>query len=209
MKKWLAGFWEKHGFLIIIISFLVVTIACLWLSHVFDSNGLSWCSNVMISISCGMISGLTLYFLANIRANRQKKINTDYEFLRQLVGKANSILRDANYYRDCEYAWGEDISLSLRCEQLIDKFEEFHGDVLDLPDRLFSQFGLDEENLFTDLTVNQIAEQYRKIEDYDNHQCYVIVYEKMISYLEASIQAISPTWKKYIELYRASEKTFL
>ena len=209
MKKWLARFWENHGFLIIIIAFLIVTIACLWLSYFFDLNELSWYSNVMISISCGMISGLTLYFLANIRANRQKRINTDYEFLRQLVGKANSILRDAKYYKDCEYAWGEDISLSLRCEQLINKFEEFHDDVLDLPDRLFSQFGLDEENLFTDLSVNQIAEQYRKIEDYDDQQCYVIVYEKMISYLEASIQAISPTLKKYIDLYRSSENSFL
>ena len=89
------------------------------------------------------------------------------------------------------------------------RFENYHEAVLSLPDRLFLQLGLDEENLFTDSSSSQIAELYQHIDDFDDHQCYITVYEKMISYIDSSIAVISPTMKKYTNLYRSSETTFL
>ncbi len=52
-----------------------------------------WFSNVLLSISCGGITGLVLYFLTNIRNNKQASLSEEYSCIKKICDSLRCILQ--------------------------------------------------------------------------------------------------------------------
>lgn len=200
---------KKNWFVLIIVIFMIVAILSLIASKVYDIIDNGWLSNVLISFACGLFSGLTLYFLTNVRNVKNIKINEYYSRLRKVVGMMTEIRRDAKYYKDNENLWGEETGICLRCEKLIDRLDIFQDEIYELPDALFIQFTGDFENVLTDNVVDTIKARYDVVEDNDDLSQYENIYMAVVDYMNAIEKIIKPVYEKYRKLYKNSLNSIL
>ena len=209
MFKRVWGIIKQNWFNAILIGIMVATIVCLVLSWVFYAKELSWLSNVMISFTCGLLSGLTMYFLTNVRTVKNTKISGYYLRLKDLMGMVNEIKRDAQYYKDNEILWGEEAGVVLRCEKLLDRLDEFQEKIYETPDRLFEQFTGGFDNVLTENVVERIMKEYGEIKDYTDLGEYTQTYMSIIEYMGKAYEIIKPTYDKYRVLYKDSINSWL
>lgn len=59
----------------------------------------NWLSGVLVSASCGCFTGLTFYFLTNIRNNKELKLQKEYTAIKKTYEIITSILKYADYYK--------------------------------------------------------------------------------------------------------------
>lgn len=203
MKK-IFFYIKKKWFVAIIIGLMLFALITLMASKVYDVRGNSWLCNVLISFACGIVSGLTLYFLTNVRNVKNIKINEYYSHLRKVMRMMTDIRRDAKHYKENENLWGEETGVCLRCEKLIDRLDIFQDEIYELPDELFIQFTGDFENILTDNVVDAIKVRYDEVEDYDDLSQYEQTYMAIIEYMSAAEKIIKPIYEKYRKLYKES-----
>lgn len=195
---------KEKWFVVIIICLVLVAFITLIASKAYDVRANSWLSNVLISFACGIFSGLTLYFLTNVRNVKNIKINEYYSHLRKVMRMMTDIRRDAKYYKENENLWGEEMGVCLRCEKLIDRLDIFQDEIYELPDELFVQFTGDFENVLTDNIIDAIKVRYDEVEDYDDLSQYEQTYMAIIEYMSAAEKIIKPIYEKYRKLYKES-----
>lgn len=200
---------KQNWFYAILIGIMVATIVCLVLSWVFYEKEFSWLSNVMISFACGLLSGLTMYFLTNVRTVKNTKISDYYSRLKDLMGMVIEIKRDAQYYMDNETLWGEETGVLLRCERLLERLDDFQEKIYETPDRLFEQFTGGFENILTENVVGRIMNEYGEIKDYTDLGEYKQTYMSIIDYMGEAHKIIKPTYDKYKKLYKDSINSML
>lgn len=58
-----------------------------------------WLSGVLVSTSCGCFTGATFYFLVNIRANKELRIQREYDAIKNTYERVRSVLGLGLYYQ--------------------------------------------------------------------------------------------------------------
>lgn len=58
-----------------------------------------WLSGVLVSTSCGCFTGATFYFLVNIRANKEQRIQREYDAIKNTYERIRSVLNFGMYYQ--------------------------------------------------------------------------------------------------------------
>lgn len=85
---------------IFVVAIVLLIISCLtYQSH-------PWFSGVLVSTSCGCFTGATFYFLVNIRTNKERQLQKEYEALKQTLDILKSIINHGLYYRLYKSIWG-------------------------------------------------------------------------------------------------------
>lgn len=59
----------------------------------------NWLSGVLVSTSCGYITGLIFYFLSNIRNNKETKLRKEYADIKTVNDSLNNIINFSVRYR--------------------------------------------------------------------------------------------------------------
>lgn len=77
----------------------------LFIISFFTYKCASWFSGVLVSVSCGCFTGLTFYFLANIRNNKERKLQKEYVAIKRTFELLMSILSYTDYYRFYKKMW--------------------------------------------------------------------------------------------------------
>lgn len=81
--------WWLLGILFAALGLLVVSY--------FTYKCAPWFSGALVSLSCGCFTGATFYFLVNIRTNKERKIQREYDAIKKTLDLLNHIL-DYGYY---------------------------------------------------------------------------------------------------------------
>ena len=197
---------KRNWFGVIIVILIIVAIIVLRLSKVCNEG---WLRDVLISFACGLFSGLTLYFLTNIRNVKNFEINDYYSRLKKIVSIMIDIRRDAEYYKDNENLWGEETGICLRCQKLIDRLDVFQDEIYELPDNLFIKFTGGFENILTNNCVDAVKEKYNEIKDYDDLSEYEETYKAILDYMNKAKTIINPVYESYRTLYKKEINSIL
>lgn len=80
------------------IVLLVITVVLLAMSYFFQCK--DWLSSLLMSISTGCITGLILYFLANLRSNEGTTLKKEIARLRRLKTVVRDIFAIGYYYQN-------------------------------------------------------------------------------------------------------------
>lgn len=163
MKK-LLGFFRLP---MVIAGVILASIAAtmLILSFIFF-NDYPWVSNVMISASCGIITGWVLYFLANLRTNSYNKIKSEYELLLKARNDALNIVRDSQYYIKCRCLWNEDIGADDFFRRVYEKTESVQSIIFDhIAWELYLEAGFEEDNPLDFAATNNLWNKYIESDD--------------------------------------------
>lgn len=124
------------------IAIIILSIVIL-LASWFTASLCGWLSNLFMSMSVGCFTGLTLYFLSNLRNNREGKLRKEVQLLTRVL----NILRDilglkqlclSHTFREIAHMNMFDISQKM--EQLLDDLEESRNRIpLSVYDTVLSQ----------------------------------------------------------------------
>lgn len=87
-----------------LVAILLVAVGLLVLSR-FTYQCAPWLSGVLVSASCGCFTGLTFYFLVNIRNNKERKLQKEYSALKQTFDILMVVLGYGDYYRFYKKMW--------------------------------------------------------------------------------------------------------
>ena len=135
------------------------------LSFVFF-NVYPWFSNVMISAACGIITGLVLYFLTNLRTNSYSEAKCEYELLLKVRNDALNIIRDSQYYIKCRCLWNEDIEADDFFRRVYEKTETVQSILFDhISWELYQEAGLEEDNPVDLAATEKLWNKYIEAED--------------------------------------------
>ena len=122
------------------------------ISFYFHVKGHQWIPNVLVSIACGIVTGLVLYFLSNIRNNKIMHIKKELRALSKMKRSLYKILNLGSYYNLSFILRGE-ISIPkpriLAAQFLAElkKLEKLH---YQLSTRTLRELSLDKDDPFTE-----------------------------------------------------------
>ena len=176
------------GIIIAIVAIVLLVISAM----LFDVC--AWASNVMISASCGIITGLVLYFLTNLRTNSYNKVKRDYDLLLKVRNDASTIIKDSTFYIKCHCLWDEDMATNKFFERIFGSVEQIQRIVFDqFTYELFQEVGLEENNPIDYSTTQKIWSQYIEgadsEEEIDNLLTQIIENQnQLISMLKEAMQ---------------------
>lgn len=113
------------------IGIFVVFLLLLLLSWVVYKNN-NWLSGVLVSTSCGCVTGLIFYFLANLRNNQGIKLQYEYDSIKNVYDIISKIMGYEFYYRYYWPSWGEKRNIHNDCYEiltLLDELETARGKI--------------------------------------------------------------------------------
>ena len=151
------------------IGFLIISSGFLLLSYfVYESN--PWLSGVLVSIACGIITGVTLYFLSNLRNNKlhalqieQDEIYPFYESVHNVFLGENLIVNSRNLGT---YNFTDEEAAKTIMDRLIPLSDAFNGGNIIFFDQ---KEGL--ENFYKD--VSELCESYHMLNNDDDRQKWI------------------------------------
>jgi hypothetical protein len=124
-----------------------------------------WISNVMISASCGIITGWVLYFLTNLRTNSYNKVRCEYELLLKTRNAALDIIKDSKYYIKCRCLWDEDIGADDFFKRIYESTEAVQSLLLDTFSwELYQESGFEENNPIDLSATESLWNQYIEVD---------------------------------------------
>lgn len=145
------------------VSVLIISVALMAVSYVFRKN--NWLSSTLVSISCGGITGLTLYFLSNIRNNKLNRVKKEYAILSEMDEILHKILGFKDYYVFYRKSWGERHNVYedgfIVCSLLDELNEVMH----DMPYSLFASLGFTETDPLDYDKMRLIKEKHDEAND--------------------------------------------
>lgn len=109
-----------------IFAFFVLLLLLSWV--VYKCN--NWLSGVLVSTSCGCVTGLIFYFLANLRNNQGIRLQYEYDSIKNAYDIILKIMGYECYYRYYRPTWGEKRNIYNDCYDilaLLDQLEEARG----------------------------------------------------------------------------------
>ena len=129
-------------------------------------NACPWISNVLISACCGIITGLVLYVLTNIRANSYSKAKREYDLLSKAKREAADTIKDVKYYVRFHCLWNEEIDADSFFTRLYNKVEGMQTLIFDeFSWEMYQEIGLEENNPIDYSFTEKLWEAYIAVED--------------------------------------------
>lgn len=129
-----------------------------------------WISNVMISASCGIITGLALYFLTNLRSNSYNKLKNEYNLLIEVRNESANIVRDSKYYLECHCLWNREIETDEFFKTIYEGTEKVQGVLMDkISWELYREMGLEENDPIDYGFTDRLWKKYVETEDTDEN----------------------------------------
>ncbi|MBO5245506.1 MAG: hypothetical protein J6B02_05330, partial [Selenomonadales bacterium] len=108
--------------------------------------------------SCGIITGLVLFFLSNIRANQMSKLNKEYSVLKKMDNTLRDIAHYGLYYQIYKALWGEKHDVwedSTTIITLLDEVEQMRNDI---PNKLWESLGFCDFDPLDHDNINQMKD---------------------------------------------------
>lgn len=131
------------------------------ISFYFHVKGHQWIPNVLVSIACGIVTGLVLYFLSNIRNNKIMHIKKELRVLSEMKESLKTIQGLGSYYY-LSSTLKEMIDIP-KAYMLSNEFLEALKTLKELHCQLsldtFKELGLDENNPFTETKINEYKDK--------------------------------------------------
>lgn len=149
----LPNFW-------ITIGMAAISVLCLVLSFTFHVKGHMWLPNAFLSVSCGFITGLALYFLTNLRNNKANALQKDYDLLSQLESVLSDIHNIGKYYNlsvSLLYNDNNELELGNKVFDYLYDLEEIRNK---LPSKLYKKLGFLEKDPFDYDSMKELRRKY-------------------------------------------------
>ena len=103
-----------------IFVFFLLLLLLSWVVYKYNN----WLSGVLVSTSCGCVTGLVFYFLANLRNNQGIKLQYEYDSLKDVYDIISKIMGYEHYYRYYRPAWGEKQNIHNDCYKILSLLDE-------------------------------------------------------------------------------------
>lgn len=121
------------------VAVFIMSTGLIAISYVFREN--NWLSSTLVSIGCGGITGLTLYFLSNIRNNKLDRVRKEYAVLSEMNEILHKIIGFKNYYMFFRKIWGEKHNVYEDGFVVRGLLDELNDVMHDMPYPLFDSLG--------------------------------------------------------------------
>lgn len=92
---------------------------------VYEYN--NWLSGVLVSTSCGCVTGLIFYFLANLRNNHGIRLQYEYDAIKNVYDILSKIMGYEHYYRYYSPIWGEKRNIYNDCYEILSLLDELES----------------------------------------------------------------------------------
>lgn len=102
---------------------------------VYECN--NWLSGVLVSTSCGCVTGLIFYFLANLRNNQGISLQYEYDAIRNVYDIISKIRGYEHYYRYYRPIWGEKRNIHNDCYEILSLLDELESAREKIPDSVY------------------------------------------------------------------------
>ena len=106
-----------------IFAFFVLLLLLSWV--VYKCN--NWLSGVLVSTSCGCVTGLIFYFLANLRNNQGIRLQYEYDSIKNVYDIISKIMGYEHYYRYYRPIWGERRNIHNDCYEILSLLDELES----------------------------------------------------------------------------------
>ena len=104
------------------IAFLAISVLLLFASYLLQERS-AWLSSVFVSVGCGVVTGVILYFLANLRNGKRISLENEWEDLRQVQNSLSAVLEPLISKNMMELA-GHPIDVLGTCRIIEEKLDE-------------------------------------------------------------------------------------
>ena len=123
------------------ITFFVVSLVLLIMSYFVDQSS-SWLSGVLVSIACGIITGIILYFLSNLRSVKISVLQMKFDEIMLLNDLVYDVLNEKVVIENSELL-GVGYTLPEKCKMIMTKVDKLWTsmDIYDL-DGFYQKNGL-------------------------------------------------------------------
>lgn len=103
-----------------IFVFFLLLLLLSWIVYKYNN----WLSGVLVSASCGCVTGLVFYFLANLRNNQGIKLQYEYDSIKEVYDIISKIMGYEDYYRYYRPVWGEKRNIHNDCYEILSLLDE-------------------------------------------------------------------------------------
>ena len=132
-------------------------------SFYFHTKGHQWLPNVLVSIACGIVTGLVLYFLSNIRNNKMAHIQKELRVLSEMKEPLKTIEGLSSYYYLSRSPTLKELINIPKSYVLANEFLEALKTLQELQYKLsldtFKELGLYEDNPFTEAKIQEYKDK--------------------------------------------------
>ena len=108
-----------------IIAFFTASVLFLLLSYIVNESN-PWLSGVWVSVASGIITGVILYFLANLRNSILQTLDIESDEIQNIYNLTINVLSEGHAV-DPSRAEGMRQYWTLKCERMIDKLDELQA----------------------------------------------------------------------------------
>ena len=177
-----------RGMRVVFASIIILSLLLCIGSFFFWKYALYWMSDLLLAIAAGLVSGLVLYCLTNRRNALQAENDLSYTMLDELRAREYKVEIELFYYSKYrELICRDEQELKEYSNTLLDLYQKVVDQLLELPDKLFAEFGIDpEENELLD-----VEQLYKLFENTEN---------------QSEIDRLTDLIKKYIDNIKACQK---
>lgn len=145
---------------------LAISLLLLVISYFLKEN--AWLSGALVSISCGGITGLTLYFLSNIRNNKLAKIQKEYASLCAMDSILRKIIGFGTYYKLYIKIWDEKRNIIEDCCEVLCLIDELDEAKKDMPYSLYNALGFHDNDPLDYDNIRSLRTGYESAIDDEN-----------------------------------------
>lgn len=85
-------------------AILLIAVVLLIISY-FIYQCHPWLSGVFVSTSCGCFTGITFYFLVNIRMNKERRLQKEYTAIKKTLDLLQNVLNIIKYHQLYQQIW--------------------------------------------------------------------------------------------------------
>jgi len=104
-------------------AFLLMSLLIL-LGSYFINEANPWVSGVLVSISCGIITGVILYFLSNLRNNKLYILQTEHDEIYNIYRLICSLFFAKTTIDNSRVLGTYDVTIQEECEDIMEKLDQ-------------------------------------------------------------------------------------
>lgn len=107
------------------ISFLIVSALLLFVSY-FVNQSNPWFSGVLVSIACGIVTGVILYFLSNLKSSKVRSLEIEQEELYTVYQAICDVIFEKSTIDTSRYLKTWDCTVKEETKRIMDKFYDLN-----------------------------------------------------------------------------------
>ncbi|MBQ7146563.1 MAG: hypothetical protein IJR95_07335 [Lachnospiraceae bacterium] len=194
----------------IVVIVTVTAAVVLFLSYYLHTKGCQWLSNVLISVACGLFTGIVLCIYSNYRHIALARIESEYTKTKSAVDYLYECKYDVKALSKMDSSFDEDKTIFDSLNQIRESFDEIEDIICEIPERVFDKvLDFDEKYPLRIELRDQIEAAYKAIKDEEDEEgirCFCELSEEAYKNL---IAWLVPVKNDLEEKYRAFSKTIL